>query len=235
MALTWYDILDILPGASAGEVRSACAAKAAVLAPELISGAPSMVVTAAGRAQACLQEAARVLLDPASRQRYDIEIGALRPGEGLERPEPVPSDPGMDLGWASRGGEAAAFAAALGALAYWLAPHPAPPRRVTMPDARGLFVGPCRHLAASLGLRLEIVRLTEHPMPVEGLVVDQSPRPGATSRRGAVLTVRVWHPAEAGPRLKLLDRGVAQHQVLDPVVAAKVDLGFGVVAAALDR
>jgi len=55
MALTWYDILDILPGASAGEVRSACAAKAGVLAPELISGAPSKVVTAAGRARACLR------------------------------------------------------------------------------------------------------------------------------------------------------------------------------------
>src|SRR5512146_3030631 len=34
-------------------------------------------------------------------------------------------------------------------------------------------------------------------------------------------------------RSELLDRGVAQHQVLDPVVAAEVALRFRVVAAAL--
>jgi hypothetical protein len=38
------------------------------------------------------------------------------------------------------------------------------------------------------------VRLTMRPMPVEGLIVDQSPRPPATMRRTRPLTVHVWHP-----------------------------------------
>jgi len=31
-------------------------------------------------------------------------------------------------------------------------------------------------------------------MPVDGLIVDQSPLPPATVRRAGTLTVRVWHP-----------------------------------------
>ena len=38
------------------------------------------------------------------------------------------------------------------------------------------------------------VQLTEHPMPVEGLVVDQSPRSPAKIHRRDGLTVQVWHP-----------------------------------------
>ena len=55
-------------------------------------------------------------------------------------------------------------------------------------------MGPCLHAVARAGLRIETVRLTEHPMPVEGLVVEQSPAPGRTVRRSSTLTVRVWHP-----------------------------------------
>ncbi len=201
MSLTWYDILDILPGATAGEVRSACAAKEDALAPGLISGAPSPVVAAAGRALAAIEQARRVLLDPQRRRGYDAEIGVLSPGGGLERPEPFPSEPALGYGPYARGGlDPESAADMLGALTDWLIPHPAPPRRVTVPDVRGLFVGPCRRLVAGLGLRLETVLLTEHPMPVEGLVVSQSQRPGTRARRSATLTVQVWHPARAGPR-----------------------------------
>ena len=38
------------------------------------------------------------------------------------------------------------------------------------------------------------MRLTEHPMPVDGLIVDQSPLPPAKVRRAGALTVEVWHP-----------------------------------------
>jgi curved DNA-binding protein CbpA len=200
MPLTWYDVLDVTPGASPGEIRSAYAAKADVVAAGRISGAPSAVVSAAGRARAGIDAARRVLLDPVSRRGYDAEIGILRPGGGLERPEPVPSESGTASGWSGRGMAVGPVEGTVGALADWLTPHPAPPRRVTVPDARGLFVGPCRHLAASLGLRLEIVALTEHPMPVEGLVVAQSPRAGAAVRRSSALTVQVWHPAQVRPR-----------------------------------
>jgi beta-lactam-binding protein with PASTA domain len=40
------------------------------------------------------------------------------------------------------------------------------------------------------------IRLTAHPMPVEGLVVSQAPAPGERAHRGSTLTVQVWHPAE---------------------------------------
>ena len=79
-------------------------------------------------------------------------------------------------------------------MAGWLAPQPAPARRVVVPDIRGLFVGPCLRAVGDLGLHMEMIRLTEDPMPVEGLVVDQSPLPGAKVRRSSTLTVQVWHP-----------------------------------------
>src|ERR1017187_8951300 len=50
-------------------------------------------------------------------------------------------------------------------------------------DVRGLFVGPCLRAVGDIGLRMETVRLTEFPMPVEGLVVGQSPAPGTKVRR----------------------------------------------------
>jgi len=55
-------------------------------------------------------------------------------------------------------------------------------------------VGPCCRLVAGLGLHVEIVRLTADPMPVEGLVVGQSPPPGTKVRWSGTLTAQVWHP-----------------------------------------
>jgi beta-lactam-binding protein with PASTA domain len=63
-----------------------------------------------------------------------------------------------------------------------------------VPDVRGLFVGPCLRAVGDIGLRMETVRLTEFPMPVEGLIVGQSPSPGTKVRRSGTLTVQVWHP-----------------------------------------
>jgi hypothetical protein len=194
--LTWYDILDVSPGASADAVQRAFAAKASVLRPELVSGASSKVVSATGRASAAIEAARQVLADPARRRRYDEEIGLRRPGEGLDRLAPVPSERGPGPGWSARGGgaDSEALADVLGVLADWLAPRSAPPRRVPVPDVCGLFVGPCRRLVTTLGLRLEIVRLTADPMPVEGLVVAQSPPSRTTARRSGTLTAQVWHP-----------------------------------------
>ena len=80
------------------------------------------------------------------------------------------------------------------ALGDWLAPHPGPPRRVAVPDVRGLFFSVCLGITGRLGLRVTTVRLTAHPMPVDGLVVAQSLRPATRARRGSALTVQVWHP-----------------------------------------
>jgi PASTA domain len=188
--ITWYDILGILPGASTEEVRSACKARGRQVSPQMISGAPSKVIKAADRARAAAEEAWRVLGDPSSRERYEVEAGIRRKGSGLERPQPIPSGPEWDpLGWATVEADIA-----LAVVADWLAPQPAPARRVVVPDIRGLFVGPCLRAVGDLGLHMDLIRLTEDPMPVEGLVVDQSPLPGAKVRRSSTLTVQVWHP-----------------------------------------
>lgn len=80
-----------------------------------------------------------------------------------------------------------------------LGPHsPVPPRhRLTVPDVRGLFYRPSQAVAATAGLRLAVIRLTPDPLPVEGLVVGQSPGPGETVSCRSTLTVEVWHPARS--------------------------------------
>jgi hypothetical protein len=167
------------------------------LGPDMISGASSKVLAAVDRARAAAEQAWRVLGDPASRERYDRQAGLRSAEGGLDRPAALPSE----QSWSPpspvmlRGaGEIAGVLAALDTLAEWLAPHPGPSRHVTVPDVRGLFAGPCQYAAGAAGLRLETVQLTAHPMPVEGLIVDQSPPAGTKVRRSATLTVRVWHP-----------------------------------------
>jgi len=61
--VTWYGVLGVMPGSSSDEIQQRYDAKAAVLRPEYISGAPSNIVRAVSRAQAMLDEALRVLCD----------------------------------------------------------------------------------------------------------------------------------------------------------------------------
>ena len=81
--ITWYDLLGALPDASSEDIERAYAAKASLLRPELLSGAPSTVVTAAARAQGIIDAARRVLADPVSRQRYDETAGLWGSSGGL--------------------------------------------------------------------------------------------------------------------------------------------------------
>jgi len=194
--VSWYDVLGVLPGASAAKIQRTYDAKVSLLRPELLSGAPSNVVQAASRARAILDAARHVLGDPVSRERYDEAAGFRRSGEGLARPAGVPSDPGFgpaDFGYAG-GRDVMELVGGLMALTEWLAPHPRPPGRISVPEVRGLFYAACLEVTGRLGIQVRTVRLTEHPMPVDGLVVDQSPRPPATIRRVRPLTVQVWHP-----------------------------------------
>jgi curved DNA-binding protein CbpA len=71
--ITWYDILGILSGASTEQVRYACEARVGQVSPQMISGAPSKVIKAADRARAAADEAWRVLGDPSSRERYEVD------------------------------------------------------------------------------------------------------------------------------------------------------------------
>jgi hypothetical protein len=194
--VTWYDILDVMPGASSEEIQDKYDAKAIVLRPELIAGAPSAVITAVSRAQQLLDSARRVLGDPAIRARYDTAAGIRRSGGGLAPEGDFPSEPGLgpvdfDLPVGPKGAE---LLGGLMALTDWLAPHPGPPRRVTVPDVRGLFYSVCLPIAGRVGLRIRKIQLTQHPRPVDGLVVGQSPRPDTKVRRASELTVQVWHP-----------------------------------------
>jgi hypothetical protein len=195
--LSYYDILGVEPGASADEIRLAYETKAGVLAPAMISGAPSKVVGVVDRARAGLEIAQRTLLDPAARRQYDTEIGILRPGTGLTDPVPVPSEGNWtSTPFAGRYGLTSdALVDMLGLVADWLAPRPAPPRRVAVPDVRGLFVTGARRLLVASGLRSEVVQLTHDAIPVEGLVVDQSLQAGTKAHRSSTVTVQVWHPA----------------------------------------
>jgi hypothetical protein len=143
-----------------------------------------------------LDVARRTLTDPAARQCYDIQVGILRPGSGLVRAAPVPSERGWDPFLPNLINEAEVAEAGIALVAEALAPHRRPPRRVLVPDARGLFVGPARRLMTLSGLRAELVQLTVKPMPVEGVVVDQSTRPGARVRRSSTVIMQVWHPTQ---------------------------------------
>jgi curved DNA-binding protein CbpA len=198
--LSYYDILEVLPGASSDDVQHAYEVLMRVLSPDAISGAPSKVIAAADRARLSLDTAVRVLCDPVSRDKYDSDAGIRRTEGGLAGPVRVSSQ--GNWSWIAnsniKGGvfDDGALADAFGALADWLAPRPAAPRRVAVPDLRGLFVSPARRLIAAVDLRAELVRLTPNPMPVEGLVVDQSPRAGTIARRASTVVVQVWHPAK---------------------------------------
>jgi hypothetical protein len=196
--ITWYDVLGVLPGASAEQVQRQHDSKVSLLRPEFLAGAPSPVVVAASRAREILDAARRVLADPVRRARYDEAVGLRGSGASLARRASFPSEPGQepDAGFIVSTAGAELLSGVL-ALADWLAPHPDSPKRVAVPDVRGLFFSVCLGITGKLGLRVITVRLTEHPMPVDGLVVGQSPGPAAQARRGSALTLQVWHPTTA--------------------------------------
>jgi hypothetical protein len=193
--VTWYDVLGVLPGAEARKIQREYDAKAALLGPGLISGASPNVVTAVMRAQDLLDTARTVLGDPESRRRYDEVAGLRRSGGGLDQHGPGIEAAGMASADRSivdeLGGDAAR---GLLAPAGWLGPRRRRDRRAAVPDFRGLFYRVCLEVATRNGLHVRIVRLTERPMAVDGLVVDQDPWPPSKASQGDTLTVQLWHP-----------------------------------------
>ena len=187
--LTWYDVLGVLPDAAPDEIGQAWQARKAALQPGTLAGATTEVLSAAQRALQVVDEAWRVLADPAAREAYDQDIGFLRRGEGLAAPSRGPSGPDVSLGegWSTADEQA-------------LEPYADRPSRVVVPDVSGLFYGACMDVLGRVGLHVAPIQLTRHPMPVEGLVVGQTPTPGKRIRihRDSALTIRVWHPPEPG-------------------------------------
>ena len=185
--ITWYDVLGVLPDATPDDIREAWQARQAALQPGTMAGASTEVLEAVDRARQAVLEAWRVLADPATRESYDEEAGFVRPGEGLAPPGRGPSGPdvGLGEGWSTADEEA-------------LEPYPGRVSRVVVPDVRGLFYRACTEVVGRVGLRVAAIRLTPHPMPVEGLAVGQAPAPGERVRHDSTLTVQLWHPPEPG-------------------------------------
>jgi curved DNA-binding protein CbpA len=192
--ITWYDILGALPDAPPEDIQQAYDAKASLLRPELLSGAPSKVCTAAAQAQGIINAARQVLGDPASRQRYDEAAGLWRSRGSLDQPGDFPAGSGLPDSDVAAGNPGAEVLRSLGALNLWLARHPSQPGHIPVPDVRGLFHDVFLEVIGRLDIQITFVQLTQHPMPVDGLVVDQSPRPPAKIHRRGELTVQVWHP-----------------------------------------
>jgi hypothetical protein len=184
--ITWYDVLGVLPDAPPDDIREAWLARTAALEPATLAEAPPDVVSAADRARQAVTEAGRVLSDPAARASYDERIGFRRPGEGLSSPWRGPVGPEVSLGpgWSTADEEA-------------LEPYSDPHALTVVPDVRGLFFRACMEVAGRVGLHVAPIQLTPHPLPVEGLVVGQSPAPGDQLHRDSTLTVQLWHPSRA--------------------------------------
>jgi hypothetical protein len=180
--------------ASEREIHCAYVDKLHLLDADRHATATPAVMACAQRARQRLQEAFRVLSDHDQRRAYDAALsgGATTTRTGLDR-RSEPSEWGSDALdvppyvprtlWA-------AFEIVIG----WLTPQPARPRKVAVPDFRGLYVDDSFHVAARAGVEISVVRLTARPAPAAGIVVDQEPAPDSKVRRGTVVTVKVLHP-----------------------------------------
>ena len=179
--ITWYDVLGVLPGAEAGKIKR-----------NTSRGRPA----AAGTGLGC--PAGRGHRRPGGRSSTGHGVGgAGRPGEPERLDEAAgrrPHPPGTGTGSARPGRADPGITGELPGVTCWLAPRRRRNRPGAVPDVRGLFYHVCLEVATRHGLHVMTVRLTERPMAVDGLVVDQDPRPPTKVYRGDKLTVQVWHP-----------------------------------------
>jgi hypothetical protein len=78
-------------------------------------------------------------------------------------------------------------------VAGWLAPK-RERRVVRVPEFRGMHVSETFTPALQAGIKLEVVRVTRHPLPVDGVVVAQDPLPGSRVKRDSTVHLIVRHP-----------------------------------------
>jgi hypothetical protein len=94
-------------------------------------------------------------------------------GKGLEGEHSIPSEPGAEYATPSPVGVAESL---LDLVAGWLAPR-RERRVVRVPELRGMHVSQSFLPALQAGIKLEVVRVTRHPAPVDGIVVPKIPFP----------------------------------------------------------
>jgi hypothetical protein len=193
--MNYYDVLGVASGAPVDEVLDSYQAKVAVLDPSVVAGAPPAVIAVIDRARKAVEVARQTLTDPVKRQQYDIGIGIVRPGSGLVTNE-MPTDPSYAMGGFLGIGDPDIYEEILTEIGDWLAPQPPHPHHVTVPDARGLFLNSARRMMDLAGLGCHFTQLTKEPLAVEGLVVDQTPRPGERVHPTTGVIVQVWHPSK---------------------------------------
>jgi hypothetical protein len=111
-------------------------------------------------------------------------------GGGLEGEQSIPSESGADNLTPSPAGLAESV---LDALAGWLAPK-RERRVVRVPELRGMHVSETFLPALQAGIKLEVVRVTPHPAPADGVVVAQDPLPGTRVKRNSLVCLVVRHP-----------------------------------------
>jgi hypothetical protein len=116
-------------------------------------------------------------------------VGTLS-GKGLEGEPSYPTESGEEIGLPTPVGLAAAV---LDSIASWLAPS-RQTRFVRVPEFRGQHVSETFLPALHAGVKTNVVRLTEHPAPVDGYVVAQDPLPGTRVKRDSRVFLIVRHP-----------------------------------------
>jgi curved DNA-binding protein CbpA len=95
--IAWYELLGVLPSASAAEIRGEYESKMKILCAENLAGASPAVLKVASRAQDILDTALGVLGDPRSREQYDAAVGPAALAAawcGGKACRPVPPWPG---------------------------------------------------------------------------------------------------------------------------------------------
>ena len=181
--ITWYDVLGVLPDAAPEDIHAAWQARRAALQPGAWRGLAD-VLSAADRARQVGGGGLGVL-------------GTRSSGNGMTR-RSVSRASGR--AWRRPGG------GRRGRMSAWARGGPRRMRnhwsriRIRMPGWSCRMSRGCSTASAwrwpRLGLHVAPIRLTPHPMPVDGLVVGQTPAPGERVHRDSRLTVQVWHPSE---------------------------------------
>jgi PASTA domain len=110
--------------------------------------------------------------------------------KGLEGEPSIPSESAPEYQTPSPAGVAEAV---LDAVAGWLAPK-RQRRVVRVPELRGMHVSETFVPALQAGIKVEVVRVTSHPAPVDGVVVAQDPLPGTRVKRDSHVCLIVRHP-----------------------------------------